>query len=38
MAHVRWSSQDRDGRAYAILPVHPESLMVQHDGPDYAAA
>jgi hypothetical protein len=29
---------DRDGRAYAILPIQPERLMVLHDAPDYAAA
>jgi len=29
---------DRDGRAYAILPVRPDKLMVLHDAPDYAAA
>jgi Domain of unknown function (DUF4926) len=29
---------DRGGRAYAILPIHPERLMVLHDSPDYAAA
>ena len=29
---------DRDGRAYAILPIHPEKLMVLHYRPDYAAA
>jgi hypothetical protein len=29
---------DRDGRAYAILPIQPEKLMVLHDSPDYAVA
>jgi Domain of unknown function (DUF4926) len=29
---------DRDGRAYAILPIEPGKLMVLHDTPDYAAA
>jgi hypothetical protein len=29
---------DRDGRAYAMLPVQPDKLMVLHDAPDYAAA
>jgi hypothetical protein len=29
---------DRNGRAYAILPILPEKLMVLHDSPDYAAA
>jgi hypothetical protein len=29
---------DRDGRAYAILPIQPDKLMVLHDAPDYAAA
>ena len=29
---------DRSGRAYAILPIHPEKLIVLHDSPDYAAA
>jgi hypothetical protein len=29
---------DRDGRAYAILPIQPEKLMVLHCRPDYAAA
>jgi hypothetical protein len=29
---------DRDGRAYAILPIKPEKLMILHDSPDYAAA
>ena len=29
---------DGDGRAYAILPIQPEKLMVLHYGPDYAAA
>ncbi len=28
----------RDGRAYAVLPIRPEKLMVLHDSPDYAAA
>ena len=29
---------DRSGRAYAILPIHPEKLIVLHDSPDYVAA
>ena len=29
---------DRDGRAYAILPVQPDKLMVLRNAPDYAAA
>jgi hypothetical protein len=29
---------DHDGRAYAILPIGPEKLMVLRDSPDYAAA
>jgi len=29
---------DRDGRAYAILPVQPDKLIVLYDVPDYAAA
>jgi Domain of unknown function (DUF4926) len=29
---------DRDGRAYAILPIQPERLMILHNTPDYAAA
>lgn len=29
---------DRDGRAYAMLPVQPDKLMVLHDAPEYAAA
>ena len=29
---------DRDGRAYALLPIRPEKLMVLHNSPDYAAA
>jgi hypothetical protein len=29
---------DRSGRAYAILPIQSEKLMVLHDSPDYAAA
>ncbi len=29
---------DRDGRAYAILPIAPDKLIVLHDSPDYAAA
>jgi Domain of unknown function (DUF4926) len=29
---------DRDGRAYAILPIQSEKLMVLHDSPDYRAA
>ena len=29
---------DRDGRAFAILPLRPAQLMVLHDTPDFAAA
>ena len=29
---------DRDGRAFAILPLRPDQLMVLHDSPDFAAA
>jgi hypothetical protein len=29
---------DRDGRAYAILPIQSEKLMILHDSPDYRAA
>jgi CRP-like cAMP-binding protein len=29
---------DRDGRAYAMLPVQPDKLIVLYDAPDYAAA
>jgi hypothetical protein len=29
---------DRDGRAFAMLPLRPEHLMVLHDSPDFAAA
>lgn len=29
---------DRDGRAYAILAIQPDKLMVLHYRPDYAAA
>ena len=29
---------DRDGRAYAILSLRPDTLIVLHDTPDYAAA
>jgi hypothetical protein len=29
---------DRDGRAFAILPLRPDPLMVLHDAPDFAAA
>jgi hypothetical protein len=29
---------DRDGRAFAILPVKPDQLMVLHDTPDFVAA
>ena len=29
---------DSDGRAYAILPIHSNKLMVLHNVPDYAAA
>jgi len=28
----------RDGRAFAILPLRPDQLMVLHDTPDFAAA
>lgn len=28
----------RDGRAFAILPVRPEQLMVLYDTPSFAAA
>jgi hypothetical protein len=29
---------DRDGRAFAILSLRPEQLMVLHDTPDFAAS
>jgi hypothetical protein len=29
---------DRDGRAFAVLPLQPSQLMVLHDTPDFAAA
>ena len=29
---------DRDGRAFAILSLRPDQLMVLHDTPDFAAA
>lgn len=29
---------DRDGRAFAIVSLRPEQLMVLHDAPDFAAA
>lgn len=29
---------DRDGRAFAILPLRLEQLMLLHDTPDFAAA
>jgi CRP-like cAMP-binding protein len=29
---------DRDGRAFAILPLRPDQLMVLYDTPDFAAA
>ena len=29
---------DRSGRAYALLPIQPEKLIVLHDSPDYVAA
>ena len=29
---------DRDGRAFAILPLRPDQLMVLHETPDFAAA
>ena len=28
----------KDGRAYAILPIHATKLMILRDTPDYAAA
>jgi hypothetical protein len=28
---------DRDGRAFAILSLRPDQLMVLHDTPDFAA-
>ena len=29
---------DRDGRAFAILPLRPDQLMLLHDTPDFVAA
>ena len=29
---------DRDGRAFAILALRPDQLVVLHDTPDFAAA
>jgi hypothetical protein len=29
---------DREGRAFALLPIKPEQLMVLYDTPDFAAA
>jgi uncharacterized protein DUF4926 len=29
---------DREGRAFALLPLKPEQLMVLYDTPDFAAA
>jgi len=29
---------DRDGRAFAILPLRSDQLMILHDTPDFAAA
>jgi hypothetical protein len=29
---------DRDGRAFALLPLLPEQLIVLHDTPDFVAA
>lgn len=29
---------DRDGRAFAILPLRPDRLMVLYDTPDFVAA
>ena len=29
---------DRDGRAFALLSLQPDQLMVLHDAPDFAAA
>ena len=29
---------DRDGRAFAMLPLQPDPLMVLHDTPDFVAA
>ena len=29
---------DRDGRAFAMLPLRPDQLMVLHDTADFAAA
>ena len=28
---------DRDGRAFAILPLRPDQLMILHDTPDFSA-
>lgn len=28
----------RDGRAFALIPLRPDRLMVLHDTPDFAAA
>jgi len=29
---------DRDGRAFALIPLRPDQLMVLHDTPDFVAA
>ena len=29
---------DREGRAFALLPLRPEQLMLLHDTPNFAAA
>lgn len=29
---------DREGCAFAMLPLRPEQLMILHDSPDFAAA
>ena len=29
---------DRDGRAFALLPLRHEQLIILHDSPDFAAA
>jgi hypothetical protein len=29
---------DRDGRAFAMLPLRPNQFMLLHDTPDFAAA
>ena len=29
---------DRDGRAFALIPLRTDQLMVLHDTPDFAAA